>query len=91
MNGGYPDRIIVFRDGGSLSAMGRLIEHEVKPMLSAIKDLCPELKYYHYVVVSKRIPQRFFLVDKVKLNISAYNDKRVCFLDFNCVFSTSKP
>ena len=53
-NNYYPDRIIVFRDGGSGSDPTRFCTQEVGHMMKAIEETCPHAKFT-FVVVQKRI------------------------------------
>ena len=63
-NNYYPDRIIVFRDGGCGSDPTRFCQKEVDQMMKAIEETCPHAKFT-FVVVQKRIGQRFFKTDQV--------------------------
>ncbi|ODN00145.1 Piwi-like protein 1 [Orchesella cincta] len=55
-----PDRIIVFRDGGSVGAMEHIEKTEMEQLMQAQQKLAPDASFT-FAVVAKRIPQRFFL------------------------------
>jgi hypothetical protein len=60
----------VWRDGGNISALSQFKDHESAQMQKTVALRCPEAKY-SFVVVQKRIAQRFFAVDKVHLALFA--------------------
>jgi aubergine-like protein len=61
--GKFPDHIIIFRDGGSEGAISTMRDSEGAQMKEAAKICGPEVKLT-YVIVNKRISQRFFQEDK---------------------------
>lgn len=56
----FPDRIVVFRDGGSMGAMEQIAATEMKSIKLAIDNTTKEPVLFSFVVVNKRIRQRFF-------------------------------
>jgi len=60
--GKFPDRIIIFRDGGSEGALTTMKDTEGEQIKKASKEKCPNAQLT-YVIVNKRISQRFFLED----------------------------
>ncbi|OXA64113.1 Protein argonaute-3 [Folsomia candida] len=59
--GCYPVRVIVWRDGG-LADPKTFNQHESKQVLDVVKEKCVPNTSFSYVVVQKRIPQRFFQI-----------------------------
>jgi len=61
-NGQQPDRIIVWRDGVSDGAWELTKETEVKQMRLGLERICTgKMPLFTFVVVQKRINERFFL------------------------------
>ncbi|CAL8139170.1 unnamed protein product [Orchesella dallaii] len=58
--GEEPNRIIIFRDGGSVGAMEHIEKTEMNQMMRARDDHAPKAAFT-FAIVAKRIPQRFFL------------------------------
>jgi len=65
MNGAPPDRIIIYRDGGSESTVDAFRRHECKQLSDAVRDKFPKLKNFTFVVAGKRIHERMILCDQV--------------------------
>ncbi|CAL8071261.1 unnamed protein product [Orchesella dallaii] len=58
-----PDRIVIFRDGGSVGALDQIGKTEMNQLIEAVKMYAPKAKFT-FVIVAKRIPQRFFLTNE---------------------------
>jgi hypothetical protein len=60
-NESYPDRIIIFRDGVGDGQMRELMGQEVQPIQEILKDICPTMPKFSFIVVQKRINERMFI------------------------------
>ncbi|ODM94354.1 Protein argonaute-3 [Orchesella cincta] len=62
-NAFFPDRIIVFRDGASVGTFHKQAKAEVQQLKVAQNVYAPKATFT-FVLVAKKISQRFFLADK---------------------------
>jgi aubergine-like protein len=61
MNGTYPQRIIVYRDGVGDGQLKTVLAHEVVQFQQAFQRISPDYKpRFTVIIVSKRINAKFF-------------------------------
>jgi len=61
-NNQFPNRVVVFRDGISDGQLEFITEHEVVQLKEATHTVCRSRVVFSYIVVQKRISERFFLL-----------------------------
>lgn len=60
LNGKFPDRVFIYRDGVSDGEISHVFSHELKALLK-IKAECDESTKLTFVIVNKRVGARFYL------------------------------